>query len=118
MEEELKVKPGDELLCTTRHYSGTRKRIVTVTKVTPTGRIRILESDAQFDKYGKQMGIGTSRADMFDASAELSVPTQEDYKELQEAKVIATAISAMKRASKNLSYELAVKILKTLEVDS
>lgn len=118
MKEELKVKPGDELLCTTYHYSGTRKRIVTVTKVTPTGRIRILESETQFNKYGKQMGIGTSRADMFDALAELSVPTQEDYKELQEAKVIATAISVMQRASKNLSYELAVKILEVLEVDA
>ena len=58
MEEELKVKPGDELLCTTHHYSGTRKSIVTVTKVTPTGRIRILESGAQFDKYGKHLTLG------------------------------------------------------------
>lgn len=118
MEEELKVKPGDELLCTTHHYSGTRKSIVTVTKVTPTGRIRILESGAQFDKYGKQMGRGTSRAAAFDAWAELSVPTQEDYKELQEKKVIAKAILAMERARKNLSYELAVKILEALEVDA
>lgn len=118
MRKELNVKPGDELLYTSHHYSGTQKRIVTVIKVTPTGRIRILESDAQFDKYGEQMGRGTSLATAFDAWAELSVPTQEDYKELQEAKVIATAISAMNRVSKNLSYELAVKILKTLEVDS
>lgn len=46
------------------------------------------------------------------------MPAQEDYKELQEKEMIAKAISAMKRASKNLSYEKAVEILKVLEVDS
>ncbi len=113
MEEELKVKPGDKLLCTTYHYSGTRKRIVTVAKVTPTGRIRIAESEVQFDKYGEQMG---GRGN-FEAHSSLSVPTQEDYKELQEKRTIAKAISAMERASKHLSYRQAVKILEVLEVD-
>lgn len=117
--EELKVKVGDTLLCIVHHYSGNKERFVTVTKVMPTGRIRVLELDAQFDKYGKQMGRGTSRASAFDAWAELSVPTPEDYKRIEKKTTIAKAKAALERAVKSkLSYEKAIEILKVLEVDA
>lgn len=117
--EELNVKPGDTLLCTTHHYSGNRVRLVTVTKVTPTGRIRILESEAQFDKYGKQMGRGTSRATAFDAWQDLSMPTSEDYRSIEEKTTIAKAKAALeKAAASKLSYKKAIELLKVLEVDS
>ncbi len=117
--EELNVKPGDTLLCIAYHYSGNRERFVTVTKVTPTGRIRVLELDAQFDKYGKQMGRGTSRASIGKAWNELSVPTPEDYKAIEKASTIAKARAALEKAVKSkLSYEKAIEILKVLEVDA
>lgn len=55
MNEELNVNVGDEVLYRPSSYSRIEK-ISTVTKVTPTGRIRIDKSTNQFDKYGRQMG--------------------------------------------------------------
>lgn len=55
MDKLLDVKVGDEVLYV--HASYTRiEKIATVTKITPTGRIRIDGSSSQFDKYGNQMG--------------------------------------------------------------
>ena len=48
--EELKVKVGDKVLYRLWTFSGTVERIETVTRVTPTGRIRIDGSGSQFDK--------------------------------------------------------------------
>ena len=111
--EELKVKVGDTLLCTTHHYSGNRVRFVTVTKVTPTGRIRISGLDTQFDKYGRQMGRETGRAAIGNAWEELSIPTPEDYKAIEKASTIAKAKAALEIAAKSkLSYEKAIEILK------
>ena len=116
--EELKVKVGDTLLCTTHHYSGNRVRFVTVTKVTPTGRIRISGLDTQFDKYGRQMGRETGRAAIGNAWEELSIPTPEDYKAIEKAS-IAKAKAALEIAAKSkLSYEKAIEILKVLEVEA
>ena len=50
--EELKVKVGDKVLYNHWHF-GTTEAITTVTKITPTGRIRIDFCDTQFDKYGR-----------------------------------------------------------------
>lgn len=55
MNEELNVNVGDEVLYRPASYSRIEE-IATVTKVTPTGRIRIDKSTNQFDKYGRQMG--------------------------------------------------------------
>lgn len=117
--EELNVKVGDTLLCTTHHYSGNRAWFVTVVKVTPTGRIRVSGLDTQFDKYGKQMGRGRGRASIGEAWNELSVPTPEDYKAIEKASTIAKARAALEKAVKSkLSYEKAIEILKVLEVDA
>ncbi len=117
--EELKVKAGDTLLCTTHHYSGNSVRLVTVAKVTSTGRIRVSGLDTQFNKYGRQMGRGRGRASIGEAWDELSVPTPEDYKAIEKASTIAKARAALEKAARSkLSYEKAVKILKVLEVDA
>ena len=117
--EELNVKPGDTLLCIVHHYSGNKERFVTVTKVTPTGRIRVSGLDTQFDKYGQQMGRGRGRASAFDSWAELSVPTPDDYKRIEKKATIAKAKAALERAAKSkLSYEKVIEILKVLEVDA
>lgn len=56
MREELKVKVGDKVLYNYWTFGGAIERIETVTRVTPTGRIRIEGSSSQFDKYGREMG--------------------------------------------------------------
>lgn len=46
MKHELSVSVGDKLLYS-KYYLGRVEKIVTVTKVTPTGRIRIDYNDLQ-----------------------------------------------------------------------
>lgn len=52
MNKELNVNVGDDVLYRPSSYSRIEK-IATVTKVTPTGRIRIDKFTNQFDKYGR-----------------------------------------------------------------
>lgn len=106
--EELKVKVGDKLLYRHSHWSNRVERIETVTRVTPTGRIRIEGRDCQFDKYGKELG-----GDAWSGRAYLSIPTDEDYKRIRETETISKAESLMKNAK--LTYEQAVKIIEILE---
>lgn len=52
--KELKVKVGDKVIVSSGWIED---RLATVTKITPTGRIRIdVFNDIQFDKYGREMG--------------------------------------------------------------
>lgn len=53
MYDQLNVKVGDKVIY---HHGLGKKQIATVTKVTPTGRIRIDCSTSQFNKYGISMG--------------------------------------------------------------
>lgn len=105
--EELKVKVGDKVLYNHWHF-GTTEEIVTVTKVTPTGRIKIDFCDTQFDKYGRQIG----RRDSYSSSS-ISIPTDEDYKRIMQRRVISKAKSLMENVK--LTYEQAVEIIKILE---
>ena len=51
---ELNVKIGDRVI----YYSGINSTVTAVTKITPTGRIRIEAAEnKQFDKYGVEMGV-------------------------------------------------------------
>lgn len=105
--EELKVKVGDKVLY--HHwYITTTEAIATVTKVTPTGRIRINFCDTQFDKYGRQIGGRDSYG-----SSRISIPTENDYKRIKENMAISKAKSLMKNAK--FTYEQAVKIIEILE---
>lgn len=105
--EELKVKVGDKVLYNHWHF-GTTEEIVTVTKVTPTGRIKIDFCDTQFDKYGRQIG----KRDSYSNSS-ISIPTEEDYKRIMQRRVISKAESLMKNTK--VTYEQAVEIIKILE---
>lgn len=109
--EELKVKVGDKVLYRLWTFSGTVERIETVTRVTPTGRIRIDGSGSQFDKYGREMGCDSWRG-----GAHLSIPTDEDCKRIEENAVISEALSLMEKLNKKtLPYDKAVKIIEILE---
>lgn len=110
MHEELNVKVGDKVLYRLWTFSGTVERIETVTRVTPTGRIRIDGSGSQFDKYGHEMGNDSWRG-----GANLSIPTDEDYKRIEENAVISKALSLMEKLNKKtLPYDKAVKIVEIL----
>lgn len=110
MYEELNVKVGDKVLYRLWTFSGTVERIETVTRVTPTGRIRIDGSGSQFDKYGREMG-----GDSWRGGANLSIPTEEDYKRIEENAVISEALSLMEKLNKKtLPYDKAVKIVEIL----
>lgn len=110
MYEELNVKVGDEVLYRLWNLSGAVERIETVTRVTPTGRIRIDGSGSQFDKYGREMGCNSWKG-----SAHLSIPTEEDYKRIEENAVISKALSLMEKLNKKtLPYDKAVKIVEIL----
>lgn len=108
---QLNVKVGDEVIVTKyRSGFGSTERIDTVTKVTPTGRIRILSSSSQFDKFGKE--IGTAK---WDFSAELRIPTDEDRKRIKESNTINMANRLMEKAVKSgISYSDAVSIIGVL----
>lgn len=110
MWEELKVKVGDKVLYSYWTFGGTIERIETVTRVTPTGRIRVEGSSSQFDKYGREMGN-----DSYRGGASLSIPTEEDYKRIKENTVISKAISLIEKLNKKtLPYDKAVKIVDIL----
>ena len=110
MYEELNVKVGDEVLYRLWNLLGVVERIETVTRVTPTGRIRIDGSSSQFDKYGREMG-----GDSWRGGASLSIPIEEDYKRIEENAVISKALSLMEKLNKKtLPYDKAVKIVEIL----
>lgn len=109
--EELKVKVGDKVLYRCSSWGNKTERIETVTRVTPTGRIRIEGRDCQFDKYGDEI-IGST----WSARAHLSIPTDEDYKRIRENEAISKAQYLMEKAK--LTYEQAVKIIEILEVQN
>lgn len=54
--KELNVNVGDKVLYRGGNPLNYTDEIREVTKVTPTGRIRISGTESQFDKYGSQMG--------------------------------------------------------------
>lgn len=113
MREELNAKVGDKLLYQTGYNIYNQvERIVTVTKITPTGRIRIDYSDKQYDKYGNEMG----KRDSWTCCSHLYIPKEEDYERIKANNAIAKALLLMRKKNKEtLSYEQAVKIIEILE---
>lgn len=108
MQGELKVKTGDKVLYKYWTFAGAVERIETVTRVTPTGRIRVEGSDSYFNKYGREMGDSYYKA-------QLSVLTDADEKRIKENSVIEKAVSLMGDFdSKTLTYDKAVKIVEIL----
>lgn len=112
MNRELKVNVGDTVL----YYSGSFwndniPKITKVTRITPTGRIRIeLYSDVQFDKYGRIMG-GDSWG-----RARLEIPTAEKLQEVKQKLFIRRTIRKLDDCNEeNISYNQAVAIMAILE---
>ena len=106
--EELKVKVGDKLLYTHSSRGVKREKIVEVTKVTPTGRIRINNDDSQYDKYGEKMGDHN----VWTGYTRLRKLTEEDYIRIKENNVIAKAKNVLKNIRlEDITYEKALKII-------
>lgn len=111
MGNELNVKVGDKLLFSSGYSYNRRERIVEVTKITPTGRIRINDNDSQYDKYGRELGANSLRSRSF-----LSIPTQEDYKRIKKNNAISKVrVLITELNTDNLTYEEALKIIEVLE---
>lgn len=106
--EELKVKVGDKLLYTHSSRGIKREKIVEVTKVTPTGRIRINNDDSQYDKYGEKMGDHN----VWTGYTRLRKLTEEDYIRIKENDVIAKAKNVLTNIRlEDITYEKALKII-------
>lgn len=105
---ELNVKVGDKLLYNYGYSFNRIEKIVTVTRVTPTGRIRIDYNDEQYDKYGNEIG----KRDRWSCSSSLSIPTEEDYERIKKNNVINKALCIIGKINKdNLDYDKALKII-------
>ena len=110
--DELNVKVGDKLLYSYGYSYNHFERVVTVVKVTPTGRIRIDFNDTQYDKYGREMG----NRDVWSCKSHLSMVTEEDIKRIRENDTISKALRLVKELdTRNLGHEKALQIIKILE---
>lgn len=108
--EELNVKAGDKVIY---NYRG-QERIVTVTKVTPTGRIRIDFNDCQFNNLGNQIG----NRDAWPCP-HIYEATPEDIKRIEQKEVVLKAYDLCHTVeTKNISYEKALKIIEILGDES
>ena len=110
--KELNVKVGDKLLYSCGYSYNITERIVEVTKVTQTGKIRVTTSDSQYDKYGHEIG----NHDMWSCRSSLSILTEEDIKRIAQNNVIAKALNIVSKLHRdNLEYEKALKIIELFE---
>ena len=109
---ELKVNVGDKLLYSYGYSYNRVEKIVTVTKVTPTGRIRIAHNDEQYDKYCCEMG----KKDRWSCRSSLSIPTEEDFERIKKNYAINKALYIIGKINKNnLDYDKALRIIKIFE---
>ena len=109
---ELKVNVGDKLLYSYGYSYNRVEKIVTVTKVTPTGRIRIDYNDEQYDKFGNEIG----RKDRWSSYSSLSVPTDKDFERIKKNNAISKALHIIGKINKdNLDYDKALRIIKIFE---
>lgn len=108
---ELNVNVGDKVLYRGGSPLNYVEEIREVTKITPTGRIRISRCDSQFDKYGREMGGG----DWYSYS--IVIPTEEDIERVKKNNAIKKAVSLCGEVNKkNITYEQAEKLIEILEV--
>lgn len=107
---ELNLKIGDKVLIT----NGLPKddRIGTVTKITPTGRIKLdIYTDYQFDKYGRQMGT----RDMWSRSKSIRIPNKEDYNRVHKNKIIGHIYSKINQLNTQNLYDTNINTLEILD---
>lgn len=108
--KELNVKVGDKVA----YYSGGFSKIssiCTVSRVTPTGRIRLKEHEGiVFDKYGKEMG----KIDPWAGRDSILELTPEIEKQIIETSIIKQCLREMHNI-KEIDYKNAIKILEVLK---
>lgn len=97
--KELNVKVGDKVLYHWSRLFRNVEKIVKITQVAPTGRVRIDYNNDVFDKFGKMIGNSNGGAICY-----ITVPTEEDVEK-------ATALETISKLTMStLTYEQAVKI--------
>lgn len=105
---ELNVKIGDKVLYITNYD----RRIATVTKVTPTGRIRIDCSPEQFSKHGVEMNSdkwSLNRATICEYNEEIA-------QRIKEEQYIKIAVNLMHKATADsINFEDAKTIIEILK---
>lgn len=107
--EKLNVKVGDKVIV---RCGAEPDRIAEVTKITPTGRIKIDgRNDIQFTPYGEEMG----NRDMFGWRCYLYEATAGEMVRIKHEDVVRRAVYKMQNFKASLSYGDAVEILKILE---
>lgn len=105
--KELNVKVGDKVLYKGGSPIAYTDEIREVTRITPTGRIRINNSDCQFNKYGEEMGSGS---DWYSYS--ISIPTEEDFERVKRNRAINKAVKLCNKVDRtNITYEQSIKII-------
>lgn len=108
MNDVLNVKVGDEVLYVLSSYSRIEE-IAIVTKITPTGRIRIDKSKNQFDKYGWQMGNTGWRGRDY-----ICILTSDKKEEILRKSKIAECIRIFDDSKNKLTYDQAKAIVSIL----
>ena len=99
---ELNVKVGDKVYYQYGYSYNRVDKITEVTKVTPTGRIRVKCSDSQFDKYGNEMG----NHDRWVSRANISIATEEVIRKINELNTIKKCLYEISKIEKkDLDYE-------------
>lgn len=105
---ELNVKAGDEVIYYCNGYGS--KQITKVTKVTPTGRIRVAcNPTIQFDKHGNEMG----KTDPFHACY-IKECTTEMKERIVKEQTIRKCIHEFEEKKSELTFEQAVDILQII----
>ena len=108
---ELNVKVGDKVLFTSVFQGKTAEKITKVTRITPTGRIRVeIAPEIMFTKCGHEMGrqhgLYTARC--------ISALTPEKEKEIREREILNTCKRAFDLCKDKLTVKQATDILKIL----
>lgn len=106
---ELKLKIGDKVLIT--NGLPTEDKIGTVTKITPTGRIKLdIYTDYQFDRYGRQMG----NRDIWSRSKSIRIPDKEDYNRVHKNEIVGHIYSKIKQVNIQNFYDTNINTLEIL----
>ena len=107
---ELKLKIGDKVLIT--NGLPTEDKIGTVTKITPTGRIKLdIYTDYQFDRYGRQMG----NRDIWSRSKSIRIPDKEDYNRVHKNEIVGHIYSKINQLNIQNLYDTNISTLEILD---
>ena len=102
---KLDVKVGDKVIAWSRYG----KHITEVTKITPTGRIRIKGSSSQFSPDGCELGGGG-----WGGSTSLHPWTEEIEREIREENTKKNAVYRMMRTKSDLVDEISLEDARTI----